>query len=141
MVLGGHGDQMVPLPRFSTVNGITITELIPADRIEALCARTRTGGGEIVKLLKTGSAFYAPAGSAVVMCEAILGDTGHIVPAAAFLQGEYGHEGIHLGVPVMLGREGIKKVIELDLNDEEKKQLEVSVAAVKKGVADVAQFL
>ena len=141
MVLGGHGDQMVPLPRFSTVNGISITELISEDRIEALCARTRTGGGEIVKLLKTGSAFYAPAGSAAVMCEAILGDTGHLVPAAAFLQGEYGFEGIHLGVPVRLGREGIKEIIELELNDTEKAGLKASVDAVRSGVADVKQFI
>ena len=141
MVLGGHGDQMVPLPRFSTVNGISITELIPADRIDAIVERTRKGGGEIVKLLKTGSAFYAPAGSAAVMVEAILRDTGHVVPACAFLDGEYGYSGFHLGVPVKLGREGVREIIELDLSDEEKAQLQVSVDAVKKGVEDVAQFL
>ena len=141
MVLGGHGDQMVPLPRFSTVNGIPITELLPDDRIEALAQRTRVGGGEIVKLLKTGSAFYAPAGSAVVMTEAILRDTGHLVPAAAYLEGEYGHEGIHLGVPVRLGREGIKQIIEVDLNDAERKALDVSAKAVRQGVEDVKPFL
>ncbi|MHC4909034.1 MAG: malate dehydrogenase [Planctomycetota bacterium] len=141
MVLGGHGDQMVPLPRFSTVNGVSITNLIPADRIEAIVDRTRKGGGEIVKLLKTGSAFYAPAGSAAVMVEAILRDTGHLVPACAFLDGEYGYSGFHLGVPVKLGREGIKEIIELELSGEEKAALDVSVEAVKKGVADVEQFV
>jgi len=141
MVLGGHGDQMVPLPRFSTVNGVSVTELIPADRIEAIVERTRKGGGEIVKLLKAGSAFYAPAGSAVVMVEAILRDTGHILPACAFLQGEYGYEGIHLGVPVQLGRGGVRRIVELELSADEKKALDESAEAVKKGVADVGQFL
>jgi len=141
MVLGGHGDQMVPLPRFSTVNGIAITELISADRIAALCDRTRTGGGEIVKLLKTGSAFYAPAGSGAVMVEAILRDTGHLVPACAFLQGEYGYNDLFMGVPVKLGREGLKQIIELDLSPDEKKMLDVSADAVRKGIEDVAQFL
>jgi malate dehydrogenase len=141
MVLGGHGDQMVPLARFSTVNGITVTELIPKDRLDAIIERTRKGGGEIVKLLKTGSAYYAPAGCAVVMTEAILRNTGHMLPCSAYLTGEYGHEGFHLGVPSLLGTEGVKKIVELDLNAEEKAALEVSVAAVKKGVADVEQFL
>ncbi|MHC4450422.1 MAG: malate dehydrogenase [Planctomycetota bacterium] len=141
MVLGGHGDQMVPLPRFSTVNGIAITELISEDRIAALCDRTRTGGGEIVKLLKTGSAFYAPAGSGAVMVEAILRDTGHLVPACAFLQGEYGYSDLFMGVPVKLGREGLKEIIELDLSPDEKKMLDVSADAVRKGIEDVAQFL
>jgi len=141
MVLGGHGDQMVPLPRFSTVNGIPIPELIAADRIEALCERTRKGGGEIVKLLKTGSAYYAPAGSAAVMVEAILRDTGHVVPAAAYLQGEYGYDGIHLGVPVRLGRGGCRDIIELKLDDEERAALDASAEAVRKGVEDVKQFL
>ena len=141
MVLGGHGDQMVPLPRFSTVNGIPITELIGSDRIAAIVGRTRTGGGEIVKLLKTGSAFYAPAGSAAVMVEAILRDTGHLVPVCAYLDGEYGYSGFHLGVPAKLGREGIKEIVELDLNADEKAALDVSVAAVQSGIKDVAQFL
>jgi len=141
MVLGGHGDQMVPLPRFSTVNGVTVTELISAERLEEIVARTRKGGGEIVKLLKTGSAYYAPAGAVVVMVEAILRDTGHLLPACAFLQGEYGHEGIHLGVPVRLGREGVKEIVQLDLNEQERAALDVSVKAVQKGVDDVKQFL
>ncbi len=141
MILGGHGDQMVPLPRFSTVNGIPITELIPKERVAAICDRTRKGGGEIVALLKTGSAFYAPAGSSAVMVEAILHDTGHLLPAAAYLQGEYGHEGIHLGVPVRLGSKGIQQIIELDLTPDERKMLQVSVDAVKQGVREVAPFL
>lgn len=141
MVLGGHGDQMVPLPRFSTVNGIAITELMSEDRVQALCDRTRTGGGEIVKLLKTGSAFYAPAASASVMVEAILRDTGHVVPACAFLQGEYGYSDLYMGVPVKLGREGLKEIVQLELSDAEKAALEVSADAVRGGIADVAQFL
>jgi len=141
MVMGGHGDQMVPLPRFSTVNGVTVTELIAPDRLEAIVNRTRKGGGEIVSLLKTGSAFYAPAGSAVVMVEAILRDTGHLVPACAYLQGEYGYDGIHLGVPVRLGREGVKEILELELDAKEKAALDVSAQAVRKGVEEVAQFV
>jgi malate dehydrogenase len=141
MILGGHGDQMVPLPRFSTVNGIPITELLPKERIAAICERTRKGGGEIVALLKSGSAFYAPAGSAAVMVEAILRDTGHLLPAAAYLKGEYGHEGIHLGVPVRLGRGGFREIVELDLTAEERAMLQVSVDAVKQGVREVAQFM
>ena len=141
MVLGGHGDQMVPLPRFSTVNGIPIPELIEADRIDAIVERTRKGGGEIVALLKTGSAFYAPAGSAAVMVEAILRDTGHLLPACAYLEGEYGYSGFHLGVPVRLGRLGIKEIIELDLAPDERAALDISVAAVQKGIEDVSQFL
>jgi len=141
MVLGGHGDQMVPLPRFSTVNGITVTELIPKDRLDAIVARTRGGGGEIVKLLKTGSAYYAPAGSAVVMVEAILKDTGHLLPACAYLEGEYGYNGIHLGVPVRLGREGVKQIVELKLAKDEKAALDVSADAVRKGVEEVKPFI
>ena len=141
MVLGGHGDQMVPLPRFSTVNGVTVTELIEEERLAAIVERTRKGGGEIVKLLKTGSAYYAPAGSAVIMVEAILRDTGHLLPACACLQGEYGYDGIHLGVPVRLGRGGIKGIVELDLNPEEKAALDTSAQAVRQGIEDVSQFL
>jgi malate dehydrogenase len=141
MVLGGHGDQMVPLPRFSTVNGISIPELIPPDRIEALVQRTRKGGGEIVKLLKTGSAYYATAASVTVMLEAILGDTGHLLPVSVSLQGEYGYDGIYLGVPCRLGRGGLRFVQVLDLDEQERAALEVSAAAVRKGIQDVAQFL
>jgi len=141
MVLGGHGDQMVPLPRFSTVNGVTVTELLPKDKLDALMQRTRVGGGEIVKLLKTGSAYYAPAGAAAVMVEAILRDTGHLLPACAYLKGEYGYDGIHLGVPVRIGREGVKQIVELKLTADEKKALDVSAQAVRKGIEEVSQFL
>jgi len=140
-VLGGHGDTMVPLPRYSTVAGIPITDLMSKDRIDALVERTANGGAEIVKLLKTGSAYYAPAGCSVVMVEAILRDTGHIVPAATFLQGEYGYEGFHLGVPVRLGAGGIKQVLELKLNADEKAALDVSAKAVRKGVDEASAFL
>ncbi|MGH7163603.1 MAG: malate dehydrogenase [Planctomycetota bacterium] len=141
MVLGGHGDQMVPLPRFSTVNGIPIPELIPKERIDALVQRTRQGGGEIVKLLKTGSAYYAPAASVTVMVEAILRDTGHLVPAAAYLEGEYGYRGFHLGVPVTLGRGGVRKVEVLELDAGEKAMLDASAKSVEQGVAEVRAFL
>lgn len=123
------------------MNGIPITELIAKERIDAICDRTRKGGGEIVALLKTGSAFYAPAGSSAVMVEAILRDTGHLVPVAAYLDGEYGYKGFHLGVPARLGREGVKEIVQLDLTAEERKMLQVSVDAVQQGVRDVAQFL
>ena len=141
MVLGGHGDSMVPLPRFSTVNGIAITELLPAERIKAITDRTRGGGGEIVKLLKTGSAYYAPAASAMIMTEACLHDTGHLVPASCYLDGQYGLSGIHFGVPCVLGSEGVKRIIELDLDEEERALCENSAAAVRKGIEEVAQFL
>jgi len=141
MVLGGHGDQMVPLPRFSTVNGIPIPELIPEERIKALVARTRTGGGEIVKLLKTGSAFYAPAASAAIMVEAVLRNTGHVVPASAYLKGEYGYHGLFLGVPISIGTVGVKRIIELNLSGEEKAMLDKSAESVKKGIDEVAKFL
>ena len=106
-----------------------------------MCDRTRTGGGEIVKLLKTGSAFYAPAASGAVMVEAILRDTGHLVPACAYLQGEYGYNDLYMGVPVKLGRGGITEVIELELDEDEKKMLDVSAEAVRAGIADVQQFV
>jgi malate dehydrogenase len=141
MVLGGHGDQMVPLPRFSTVNGIPITELLPKERIEALAARTRTGGGEIVKLLKTGSAYYAPAASSTVMVEAILRDTGHLLPASVLLKGEYGYSDLFLGVPVRLGRGGFRKIDVLPLSPDEKKLLDASAEAVRTGIREVQQFL
>jgi len=141
MVLGGHGDQMVPLPRFSTVNGVPIPELLPREKIDALVQRTRTGGAEIVKLLKTGSAYYAPAASVTVLVEAILRDTGHLVPCAAYLEGEYGYRGFHLGVPVRLGRGGVRDIVELKLAADEKKALDLSAASVQQGVAEVQAFL
>ena len=132
LVLGGHGDTMVPLPRFSTVAGIPITELLPATRIEALAQRTRNGGAEIVGLLKTGSAYYAPASAAVEMAESILKDKKKILPCAAYLEGEYGIYGLFVGVPVKLGKNGIEQIISLQLTAEEKKALAKSAAAVQE---------
>ncbi len=131
-VLGGHGDTMVPLARYSTVAGIPIPELIPADRLEAIIQRTRKGGGEIVGLLKTGSAYYAPGLAAAEMAEAILKDKHKILPCAAFMDGEYGISGIYLGVPIQLGRKGMEKVIEIELTADEKAELDKSAAAVKE---------
>lgn len=139
-VLGGHGDTMVPLPRYSTVAGIPITELMSAERIEALVDRTRKGGGEIVGLLKTGSAFYAPASAAVEMAEAILKDKKKILPCAAYLEGEYGINGLFIGVPVKLGAGGIEEIIEIKLTDSEKQGLENSANAVRELVADLKKL-
>src|SRR5580692_7731781 len=134
-VLGGHGDTMVPLPRYSTVAGIPITELIEKSRLEALVQRTRDGGAEIVKYLKTGSAYYAPSAAATEMVEAILKDKKKILPCAAYLQGEYGITGLYVGVPVKLGAKGIEQIIEIKLTPEEKAALDKSAAAVKELVA------
>lgn len=131
-VLGGHGDTMVPLVRYCTVGGIPLEKFIPADRVAALVQRTRDGGAEIVNLLKTGSAFFAPAASAVQMAEAILKDQNRILPCAAYLDGEYGYRNIYLGVPVLLGEGGIKRVIEIELTAEEKSQLDYSAKAVEE---------
>jgi malate dehydrogenase len=130
-VLGGHGDTMVPLPRYSTVAGIPITELISKERIDAIVDRTRNGGAEIVNLLKT-SAWYAPAASTVEIVEAILKDKRKILPCAAFLQGEYGLKDLFVGVPVKLGRNGIEKIIEIELKADEKAALQKSADAVKE---------
>ena len=129
-VLGGHGDTMVPLPRYSTVAGIPITELMAQDRIDALVDRTANGGAEIVSLLKTGSAYYAPASAAVEMAESILKDKKKILPCAAYLEGEYGLKGLFIGVPVKLGVNGIEEVIEISLTDDEKAALKKSADAV-----------
>src|SRR5881394_1883878 len=131
-VLGGHGDTMVPLPRYSTVAGIPITELIAPDRLKALVQRTRDGGAEIVKHLKTGSAYYAPSAATTEMVEAILKDKKKILPCAAYLQGEYGIDGLYVGVPVKLGARGIEQIIEIKLTPEEKAGLKQSAAAVKE---------
>ena len=131
MGLGGHGDTMVPVPQYSTVNGIAITELLDAQTIDAINDRTRHGGAEIVKYLKTGSAFYAPSASSVAMVEAVLLDSGRILPCCALLQGQYGVDNLYCGVPVELGREGVRRVIELDLNQSELSALQESVSAVK----------
>jgi len=136
-VLGGHGDTMVPLARYSTVAGIPITELMDADQLSAITERTAQGGAEIVKLLKTGSAFYAPGAAVVEMAEAILKDQKRILPCAALLEGEYGVDGYFLGVPCKLGGGGMEGVIELDLSDDEMAALMRSLDAVKGLVADV----
>ena len=139
-VLGGHGDTMVPLPRYSTVAGIPITELLAQDRIDALVERTRNGGAEIVSLLKTGSAYYAPASAAVEMAESILKDKKKILPCAAYLQGEYGCQDLFIGVPVKLGSKGVEDIIEITLTDEEKQALQKSAAAVQE-LKDLLQTL
>ncbi|MDZ7830537.1 MAG: malate dehydrogenase [Desulfobacterales bacterium] len=139
-VLGGHGDTMVPLPRFSTVAGIPITELLSEERIEALVDRTRKGGGEIVGLLKTGSAFYAPASAAAEMAEAIIKDKKKILPCAAYLEGEYGISDIFMGVPVKLGSRGIEDIIEIQLTEEEKTDLNGSAEAVHSLMAEIRQL-
>ena len=131
-VLGGHGDTMVPLPRYSTVAGIPITELLPEDRIDALVDRTRNGGAEIVGLLKTGSAYYAPASAAVEMAESIIKDKKKILPCAVFLQGEYGLKDLFIGVPVKLGAGGAEEIIEITLTADEKTALQNSAAAVQE---------
>lgn len=139
-VLGGHGDTMVPLPRYSTVAGIPITELMSKDRIAALVERTRTGGAEIVGLLKTGSAYYAPASAAVEMAEAILKDKKKILPCAALLTGEYGIKDLFIGVPVKLGEAGIEEIIEIKLTQEEDSALKRSADAVRKLVEDMKRL-
>src|SRR3954467_11931337 len=130
-VLGGHGDTMVPLPRYSTVAGIPITELIAKDRLDAIVTRTRNGGAEIVNLLKT-SAWYAPGAATVEMVEAILKDKRKILPCAAYLTGEYGFNNLYVGVPVKLGRNGIEQIIEITLTEEEKAALQKSADAVRE---------
>lgn len=134
-VLGGHGDDMVPLVRHSNVAGVPLNELLPADKLDAIVERTRKGGGEIVSLLKTGSAFYAPGAAVAQMVESILKDKNLIVPAAAYMQGEYGLRDIFFGVPVQLGREGVVKIVEYQLNDQEKAALDYSANAVSQTLA------
>jgi malate dehydrogenase len=131
MVLGGHGDDMVPLPRYTTVAGVPITDLMSKEQIDKLVDRTRKGGGEIVALLKTGSAYYAPAASAVEMVDAILKDKKKILPCCTLLEGEYGVNGLYVGVPAKIGAKGIEEVIQLKLTEDEKKMLDKSVGAVK----------
>ena len=132
MVLGGHGDTMVPLVRYTNVSGIPLTELLPADKIDALVTRTRNGGAEIVKYLKTGSAYYAPSAAAVEMVASILKDKKKVLPCAALLQGEYGVKDLFVGVPVKLGSNGIEKIYEVSLTDSEKAELAKSVSAVEE---------
>jgi malate dehydrogenase len=140
-VLGGHGDSMVPLTRHSNIAGVPLNKYLPADKLEAIVARTRKGGGEIVGLLKTGSAFYAPSAAIAQMAEAILKDKHLVVPCAAYLNGEYGQEGIFFGVPVMLGRNGIEKIIEYELNDDEMAALKKSADAVHASVENLKKLV
>ncbi len=132
MVLGGHGDTMVPLISYTSVSGIPITQLISKEKLDAIVARTRTGGGEIVKHLKTGSAYYAPSAAAVQMCEAIAKDQKRILPCAAWLQGEYGLRDLFLGVPCKIGRSGLEKIYEVELTADERTALEASAEAVRE---------
>jgi malate dehydrogenase len=132
LVLGGHGDTMVPLPSMATVGGVAITELLPEDRVEAIVQRTRQGGAEIVGLLKSGSAFYAPSAAVLEMIDAILLDQKRVLPCATYLQGEYGIEDLFVGVPVKLGAAGIEEVVELDLQQSELVELQTSAGSVRE---------
>jgi malate dehydrogenase len=132
LVLGGHGDTMVPLPSMATVGGVAITDLLPQDRVEAIVARTRGGGAEIVQLLQSGSAFYAPSAAVVEMVDSILLDQKRLLPCAAYLQGEYGIDDLFVGVPVKLGASGVEEVVELDLEQSELEDLKSSAGAVRE---------
>ncbi len=132
MVLGGHGDSMVPMPAFSTVDGVSITALLPDDQIDAINERTKKGGGEIVALLKTGSAYYAPASGAVAMAKAILRNENRLVPCAGYLSGQYGLDDIFMGVPCILGANGVERVIELELSESDSALLQKSAEAIRK---------
>lgn len=134
MVLGSHGDDMVPLPEYTTVSGIPITKLMSADRVEALVERTRKGGGEIVQLLKTGSAYYAPGASAARMAQAIIRDEKQLLPCATSLEGQYGLTDVCIGVPVVLGKGGVERIIELDLTDAQSAELHKSAGEVRQGI-------
>jgi malate dehydrogenase len=134
MLMGGHGDEMVPLPRYTTISGIPVTEFIPQDRLNAIVERTKKGGGEIVQLLKTGSAYYAPSAATVQMVEAILKDKKRVLPTSVLMQGEYGLNDVFFGVPVVLGAGGVEKIVELPLSDEEKAGVEKSAALVRDSI-------
>jgi len=139
MLMGGHGDEMVPLLRYTTIAGIPVTEFIPEERLNQIVERTKKGGGEIVGLLKTGSAYYAPAAATVQMVEAILKDKKRVIPVSAYLEGEYGVSGIHFGVPVVLGAGGVEKIIELPLTDEETALMKRSVELVSGSIAGLPE--
>ena len=141
MVLGGHGDDMVPLTRYTSVGGIPLDQLLDAAGIEELVKRTRTGGAEVVSLLKTGSAFYAPGASVAKMVEAVIKDERRLFPASAYLRGEYGYRDIYLGVPVVMGRNGVERIVELPLEDAEKKALDASAEAVRTGLAELSTVM
>ena len=137
LLLGGHGDEMVPLPRYTTVSGIPLSQLLSKEIIDRLVDRTRKGGGEIVNLLKTGSAFYAPSAAAIQMTEAIIKDKKRILPCCVYLDGEYGLKDICFGVPIKLGADGVEAIIELQLTEEEKKLVAKSAESVKKSIAEL----
>ena len=137
LLLGGHGDEMVPLPRYTTIGGIPLSQLLPKETIDRLVDRTRKGGGEIVNLLKTGSAFYAPSAAAIQMAEAILKDKKRILPCCVYLDGEFGLKDICFGVPVKLGADGVETIIELQLTEEEKKLVARSAESVKKSIMEL----
>lgn len=137
IVLGGHGDSMVPMPRYSTIAGIPVDVLLPEDRIDAIVERTRKAGGEIVSLMKTSSAYYSPSAAIIQMAEAILKDKKRIIPCSAYLEGEYGVTGCFVGVPVKLGKDGVEEIIELELTEREKEQFQASVNEVKKLVEKI----
>ena len=139
LVLGGHGDTMVPIGRYTTVSGIPVSHFIPKDRLDAIIDRTRKGGGEIVKYLKTGSAYYAPSLAIAEMVESVVKDKKKILPCAAYLQGEYGIKDLYFGVPIKLGANGVEEIIEIDLTDEEKEMIKSSEAAVR-AVTDLLKF-
>ncbi len=138
MVLGGHGDTMVPLVSYTTVSGIPVSQLMDKAALDAIVDRTRNGGAEIVKHLKTGSAYYAPSAAAVQMCESIVLDQKRVLPCAAWLQGEYGMKDLFLGVPCVLGRKGLERILDVKLSPEERSALEKSAAAVREPMAAVA---
>jgi malate dehydrogenase len=140
MVLGGHGDTMVPLPRYTTVGGIPITQLMSEERIEAISARTAGGGGEIVKLLERGSAFYAPGSAAAIMAEAVLNDRRRVIPASCYLTGQYGLEDVYIGVPCILGANGVEQIFELDLTDSELESLQGSANFYKGQIKDILGY-
>jgi len=140
MVLGGHGDTMVPLPRYTTAGGISITQLMDKETIDSICERTAAGGGEIVKLLERGSAFYAPGAAAAIMAESIINDRKRMLPCSAYLSGQYGMEDIFIGVPVVLGSEGVEMIVELELEDSELSSLQSSGVFYKEQLSDILGY-
>ena len=139
MVLGSHGDDMVPLPHYTTVSGIPITQLLPKEKVDAIMERTRKGGAEIVNLLKTGSAYYAPGASATRMAQAIIRDEKQLLPCAAYLTGQYGLDDIYMGVPCVLGKNGVEKILELEISDADKASLHKSAEEVRTGIAGIKE--
>ena len=140
MVLGGHGDTMVPLPRYTTVGGIPITQLLTPKEIEAISSRTASGGGEIVKLLERGSAFYAPGSAAAIMAESVLNDRRRLLPCSAYLNGEYGMEDVYIGVPIILGKNGVEEIIQLDLEEIEINKLQQSGSFYKEQLKNILDY-